>query len=85
MGNWSPETLTGKTGVPGIMQDGVGELEMVYRGTDSYIYRTFSSNGATWKDRSSTTPQTPIPFEWYSAADWVFYIGMNSRLYTHIE
>jgi hypothetical protein len=87
---WSSETLTGKTGTPAIYPVGAGGMEMVYRGTDSYVYSTFSGDGVTFgassKDPKSTTGHAVIPFEnWNLSANWVFFMGVDNKLYTALE
>jgi hypothetical protein len=87
---WSLATYTTKNGIPGLYPVGAGGLEMVYRGTDSHINRTFSTDGTTfgtsYVDSASTTGHAPIPFSnWNLSSNWTFYIGVNNALFTVLE
>jgi len=87
---WYGESLSGMHGVASIYPDEEGALEMVFRGSDSHIYRTYSGDGAEWtppiEDTASTTNHQPVQFDHYSwTQNWVFYIGIDNELFTVIE
>jgi hypothetical protein len=85
---WSAQTIpTGKVGVPGLYPVASGALELVFRGPDAHIYSTLSMDGVSfgnaYRDAASTTNRAPIPFKnWYSSANWVFYVGVDGGLFT---
>jgi hypothetical protein len=86
---WSAETLTGKYGVATIAPV-LNGLEMINRGGDSHIYRTYSTDGVSWgasyQDLYSYTNHAAVPFEQLNGSDyWVFYVGLDNKLYTADE
>jgi hypothetical protein len=90
-GGWTGETLTGKTGIPGIFPVSNGTLEMVHHSlSDAHLYKTFSSNGVAFgpsqEDTASTTLRAAVPFlNTGPSSNWTFYIGTDNKLYTTIE
>lgn len=90
---WSNDTvIPGNSGRPSLypLQPAVGKMEMVYRGNNGHIYRTYTSDGVTFSlpiQSASTTNQTPIPFvEYDSSGDvWTIYVGQNGEVYTTQE
>ncbi len=87
---WSLITHIGKAGTPDIYPRAAGSLGMVYRGSDSHLYSTFTTDGTTFgasvQDPASTTNRAPIQFmNWSLAANFTFYIGVNNQLFTVIE
>ena len=89
-GDWRESAVVGQQGIPSLSQVTNGQLEMVYRGNDAHIYKTFTSDGASYgqafRDSASTTNHAPIPFEnWGQTGNWVFYIGVNNGLFAVLE
>jgi hypothetical protein len=88
---WSlPTTLTGKSGIPSIYPLANGNLEMVFRGNDSHIYRTYTTDGVSYgpayQDPNSTSNHAIIPFlNWGASFNWTFYVGVNNELFTIVE
>jgi hypothetical protein len=87
---WSTETLTGKTGIPGLFPTAAAGLELVYRANDAHIYRAYSQDGTSFgasiEDTASTTNHAPIPFSNLgTSSNWVFYVGVDTELFTVIE
>jgi hypothetical protein len=88
--DWRISALVGQQGIPSLYPTGAGSLEMIYRGNDAHIYKTFTTDGVSfgqvYKDNASTTNHAPIPFEnWNLTGNWVFYIGVNNGLFTVLE
>jgi hypothetical protein len=83
-------TETGKNGIPSLYPVANGQLEMIYRGTDSHIYHTYTTDGVSfgpsYKDNASTTNRSVTPFEnWGSSYNWTLYVGIDNELFTVVE
>jgi hypothetical protein len=89
-GTWSAMTALAEGGYPALIPLTNQTMELVFRGNDAHIYRTYTSDGVSFgaatKDNASTTNQKPIAFIPQGSLDaWVYYIGQNSGLYTALE
>lgn len=89
-GTWSPTTTLSIGGIPSLIPLTSQSMELVFRGNDSHIYRTYTSNGVSFdpvtQDPASTTNEKLSAFMPQGTSDaWVYYIGQNNGLYTALE